>query len=85
VRHGPKVGTFVRSHFRACWTGVVIDVEKRKDAEPLVTCVIVRDRHGNLLTSRRTRRLSFHWTTPCAPGDVSMYPTNWFAAPGATP
>lgn len=78
-----KVGAFVRSHFRAAWTGVVIDVEKRKDAEPLVTCVLVRDRHGNLLKSRRMRRLSFHWTTPCAPVDVSMYPTNWF--PGVTP
>lgn len=85
MKHGPKVGMFVRSHFRACWTGVVIDVEPRKGYEPLVTCVIVRDRRGNLLKSRRVRRLSVHWTTECAPVDVSMYPANWFATPGATP
>lgn len=85
MKGDPKVGAFVRSHFRARWTGVVIDVEKRKDYEPLVTCVIVRDRHGNLLKSRRTRRLSVHWTTPCAPVDVSMYPTNWFTTPRSTP
>ena len=84
MKHAPKVGMFVRSHFRACWTGVVIDVELRKDYEPLITCVIVRDRRGNLLKARRTRRLSLLWTTPCAPIDVSMYPTNWFANPGAT-
>lgn len=85
-----KVGAFVRSHFRACWTGVVIDVQKRTKGRdgtdsPLITCVIVRDRRGNLLRARRTRRLDASWTTTCVPVDVSMYPTNWFATPGATP
>jgi len=78
-----KVGAFVRSHFRACWTGVVIAVQprtKKRDLtdSPLITCVIVRDRRGNLLKHRRTRRLDASWTVACVPVDVSMYPTNWF-------
>lgn len=85
MKGDPKRGTFVRSHYRAPWTGVVIDVTKRKDAEPLVTCLLVRDRHGNPFTKRHTRCLSVHWTTPCAPVDVSMYPADWFERTGAAP
>ena len=79
-----KIGDFVRSHFRACWTGVVVDVYERSKSRngtdsPVITCVIVRDRRGNLMRHRQTRHLDLSWTTSCTPVDVSMYHPNWFA------
>lgn len=47
--HDVKVGDYVTSNYRRRWSGIVLEVEKRKDQEPLIKVRKVLDQHGNLI------------------------------------
>lgn len=54
-------GSTVISQYRARWTGVVINLEKRKDANPLATVKVIIDQHGNPMRKPITKTLDASW------------------------
>jgi hypothetical protein len=58
-----KVGQRVKSHYRANWSGVVVEVAPRKDATPLITVNVTHDRHGNLMRKTLIKHLDQGWLT----------------------
>ena len=64
-----EVGTRVRSHFKAPWTGYVLekvrserDTRYRSHKNHLVVCMITHDRHGNPMRKpKRSMTLSTYW------------------------
>ena len=58
-----KIGDTVKSHFRARWTGIIIDIEKRKNISDLATIKVILDRNGNKLRKPIIKTLDVGWLT----------------------
>lgn len=52
-RHWPQVGDCVRSHYRARWSGTVVEVIDRSGANPLCYVRQERDRCGRPMRLQR--------------------------------
>lgn len=57
-----KVGDTVKSHFRAKWTGKVIDIELRSNGlSPIAVVKVFLDRNGRPLRKPIRKRLDSNW------------------------
>lgn len=69
---------YVKSKFRASWTGVVIDIQKRRNRlNPLYTCVIIKDSNGNTPRKRIIRILDSSWLVEVEQFDISHINKDW--------
>jgi hypothetical protein len=58
-----KIGDMVKSHYRAGWVGVVMDLEKRGKFSDLATIKVLSDRNGNELRKPMIKTLDVGWLT----------------------
>ena len=68
-----KVGDMVQSHYRSPWTGVVLDVTRRKDKGALLLVRVVLDGRGRpapKATRRRLKHYAESWFTLVHRGGV---------------
>ena len=76
---------FVRSHYRAAWTGVVLrrvhrEYKGRRIGD-LLTVVLVLDRHDNPMPRKIVRTIDENWTTPTGPIDIAAMNPDWWRIP----
>ncbi len=53
-KHEFKIGDIVESHYRSRWTGIVIDIETRKDRNDLITVKLIKSSKGIEIKNKKS-------------------------------
>lgn len=76
-----KVGTFVKSHFRASWKGIVTSFEIQKGSgkksSKLCTILILKDRNGNEMKKKDVKVLCNAWLEVIDEVEMTEKQINW--------
>jgi len=69
---------FVKSRFRARWSGVVIDTKNRNKQNPLYLILVIKNSIGNIPRKRILKILDSSWTIEIDKINIDDINKDWF-------
>lgn len=69
---------FVKSRYRARWSGVVVDFKRRTGMSSLYLIIVLRDSRGNIPRKRIIKVLDELWTIEIGKMDLTNVNEEWF-------
>ncbi len=79
-------GSFVRSGYRAPWTGIILTVEPYSTWEPkrsrgeVARVLVLRSRTGRPMRKRKVATLNVRWLEPAPPIPLETVNPDWLLA-----